>query len=67
MQSHVHEGPAKRLRAKSLVLAQVGDLKAFVQGRQCRLTVRWACWPCVCACAPVSLSSADRLHQTFRA
>ena len=64
MQSHVHEGPARGLRAKFGVIAMVGKLKVFVLGKQGRLFVRWACWPCVWACALVILSSADTLHRT---
>ena len=49
MQSHVHEGPARTLRAKSLVDAKVGNLTVLVLRRQCCLSVRWACWPCAWA------------------
>ena len=49
--NHAHEGPAGRLRVKFLLDAQVGNLKVFVLTKQCHLSARRACWPCVWASA----------------
>ena len=54
MQSHVHEGPARGLRAKSGVIAEVGNLKVFVLGKQGRLCAVGLLAMCVglCCCDP---------------